>query len=159
MANNNFTEQVITQQLAQRSGQVGIAKTGGDISFRNQLNNKALGGPTASNVLLSTPQQPNDPVLTNKALDAARGYYAGRNVPAEFVEAIASVAAYMASIRGVPVGSLLTNNSVSLDLIYAYNQFKPIGSQVGILTPQLDPVWFKNPLLRGSIAAAITNQA
>ena len=155
---NNFTAQTIIQQLAQRSGQVAVNKTNGTTKFVDQLTGQVLGGPSADSTLLALPQQPNDPKLTAKALDAARGYYAGRNVPTEFVEAIASVAAYVSSTQGIPIGNLLSKNSVSLKLIQAYNQFKPKGSQVGIMVPQLGPSWFNNPTLRGSISAAITDQ-
>ena len=91
--------------------------------FVDQLNGTVLGGPSADSTLLAIPQQPNDPKLTAKALDAARGYYAGRNVPAEFVEAIASVAAYVSSTQGIPIGNLINKNTVSLKLIQAYNEF------------------------------------
>lgn len=159
MVDNNYTSQVITQQLAQRSGQVAVSRNGGNARFINTLNNQSIGGPEAGSVMLASPQQPNDPKLTGKALDAARGYYAGRNVPAEFVEAIASVAAYLSNVSGTPVSSMLTPTSVSLELISAYNKFKPKGSQVGVLSPQLEPSWFNNPVLRGSVSAAITNQS
>ena len=58
----------------------------------------------------------------------------------------------------IPVESLITNKTVTLKLIQAYNEFKPKGSQVGVLLPQLQPSWFQNPTLRGSISAAITDQ-
>lgn len=158
MVDSNFTSQVVTQQLAQRSGQVAVTRNQGNSRFINSINNKTLAGPEAGSVMLANPQRPNDPKLTAQALDAARGYYTGRNVPTEFIEAIASVAAYYSNVSGIPVSAMLTSNSVSLGLISAYNQFKPKGSQVGILSPQLNPAWFNNPVLRGSISAAITDQ-
>ena len=159
MATTNFTSQTITHQLAQRSGQVAITAKNGGMQFVDQLNGRQLQGPSAGSSLLANPQQPNDPRLTAKALDAARGYYAGKAVPAEFVEAIASVAAYVSAVNNIPVESLVNENTVSLQLIQAYNAFKPKGSQVGVLLPQLAPNWVQNPTLRGSIAAAITDQA
>jgi hypothetical protein len=159
MVDNNFTSQLVTQQLSQRSGQVAISTKGGNSKFINSLNNQVISGPEAGSVILANPQKPNDPKLTAKALDSARGYYAGRNVPPEFVEAIASVAAYLSNVSGIPVNSMLSPTSVSLELISAYNRFKPKGSQVGILSPQLNPTWFNNPILRGSITAALKDQA
>lgn len=158
MLGNNFTSQTIKQQLAQRSGQIAIRNNNGGLQFIDQLNNTPVKGPSADSSLLANPQKPNDPKLTAAALDAARGYYAGKNVPKEFVEAIASVAAYVSATNKVPVESLLTATHVSIQLIQAYNAFKPKGSQVGILVPQLEPSWVQNPTLRGSISAAITDQ-
>lgn len=158
MVNTNFTSQTITQQLAQRSGQIAISAKNGGLQFVDQLNGKPLSGPSAGSSLLSNPQKPNDPKLSAAALDAARGYFSGRNIPNEFIETIASVAAYVSAVDNIPVESLITNKTVTLKLIQAYNEFKPKGSQVGILLPQLQPSWFQNPTLRGSISAAITDQ-
>jgi hypothetical protein len=158
MVNTNFTSQTITQQLAQRSGQVAIAAKNGGLQFVDQLTNKPLSGPSADSSLLANPQKPNDPKLSAAALDAARGYFSGKNIPAEFIEAVASVAAYVSAVNNIPVESLINNRSVSLKLIQAYNEFKPKGSQVGVLLPELKPSWFQNPTLRGSVAAAITDQ-
>ena len=154
----NYTSQIITQQLAQRSGQVARSASNGVTKFVNELDGSQLGGPSAGSVILANPQKPNDPKLTASALDAARGCYAGKNVPESFVEAIASVAAYTTATTGVPIGNLLSSSTVSLKLIEAYNFFKPKGSQVGILSSELSPSWVNNPTLRGSIDAAITDQ-
>lgn len=159
MVNTNFTSQTITQQIAQRSGQVALSAKNGGLQFIDSLTGRNLQGPSADSSLLANPQKPNDPKLTAAALDAARGYYAGKSVPKEFVEAIASVAAYVSAVNKIPVESLINANSVSIQLIQAYNAFKPKSSQVGFLRPQLDPSWFQNPTLRGSISAAITDQS
>ncbi len=124
----------------------------------DDLSGKALVGQSASSTLLANPQRPNDPKIKAQALDIARGYYSGRNVPQEFIETIASVAAYISAVRGTPVSSLITPTSVSLELLQAYNAIKPKGSQVGQGTANLAPSWTTNPTLRGSISAAITDQ-
>ena len=158
MANENFTSQTIRQQLAQRSGQISLAQLSGGWQFVDDLTGKSIDSLPVSSSLLANPQRVNDPKIKSQALDAARGYYSRSNVPPEMIEAIATVAAYVSAVRGVSVSTLLTNDSISLDLIQAYNAFKPKGSQVGVLMPSRLPSWVNNPTLRGSISAAITNE-
>lgn len=158
MATTNFTSQTITQQLAQRSGQISVAQNNGGWQFVDDLTGKSIDALPASSSLLANPQRVNDPKIKSRALDAARGYYSRSNVPPEMVEAIASVAAYVSAVRGVSVSTLLTNDSISLELIQAYNSFKPKGSQVGVLQSVRVPSWTNNPTLRGSISAAITDE-
>lgn len=155
MTTTNFTSQTITHQLAQRSGQVSIKQQDGGWQFVDDLTGKTLTGQSVSSSLLANPQRPNDPKIKAQALDLARGYYAGKNVPAEFIEAISTVAAYVSAVRGISVNSLISKTSISLELIQAYNAFKPKGSQVGMLAANLAPKWTNNPTIRGNISASI----
>lgn len=157
MAQTNFVAQTITQQLANRSGQLGISQSDGGWQFVDDLTGKTISSQPVSSSLLANPQRVNDPKIKAQALNLARGYYANRNVPAELIEAIATVAAYVSATRGVSVSSLISNTSISLELVNAYNAFKPKGSQLGMLQSNLLPTWANNPTLRGSIVAAIVN--
>jgi len=158
MASTNFTSKTISQQLAQRSGQISLSQINGGWQFVDDLTGKTIDSLPASSSLLANPQRINDPKIKSQALNAARGYYARTNVPPEMVEAIATVAAYVSAVRGVSVSTLLTNDSISLELIQAYNAFKPKGSQVGVFRANRAPSWINNPTLRGSISAAITDE-
>ena len=130
MANTNFVQQTIQQQLAQRSGQVSIGQQNGGYQFIDELTGRTLSGQPASSSMLANPQRPNDPKIRAHAINLAKGAMGGKNVPAELVEAIASVAAYESAVFGISVGSLFPNNNVGLRLIRAYNAFKPKGSQI-----------------------------
>jgi hypothetical protein len=154
----NYTQQLVTQQLALRSGQIGISANNGGYQYVDQTTGKILNGqPVASN-LLANPQQPNDPKLIAYALDRARGYFSAPGTPPELVEAIASVAAYTSATQGVSVDQLFPQGQPSSLLIGSYNAFKPKGSQVGLLTANQKPSWANNITQRGSIAAALSGQ-
>lgn len=157
MASQNFTQQTIQRQLAQRSGQIAITGNDGGYQFVDQLTGQTLTGPPVDSSLLAVPQSVNDPRITAKALDLARGFFAGKNVPPQLVEAIASVAAYTSVVQGVPVTSLISGEGLSDDLIRAYNRLKPKGTQVGYLSISELPAWTNNPVLRGSVRAALTD--
>jgi hypothetical protein len=158
MVSNNFTTQTMTQQLAQRSGQVAIRQSQGGLQFVDQLTGQQLDGISAASSILANPQTPNDPRITARALDLARGHFTDNTVPIALVEALATVAAYISVTQGIPVDRLINNNTLSLGLIYEYNRFKPKGSQVGVFTNNLTPAWSNNPVLRGSISAALTDE-
>lgn len=157
MPTTNFTQQTLAQQIAQRSGQISIVQNEGGWQYVDNLTGNNL-PVSASNNLLANPQQPNDPKIKGQSLELAKGYFANKSVPPALIEAIASVAAYISATQGIPVNTLINNSSISLKLIQAYNSFKPKGSQVGLLQGNLTPNWTNNPALRGSIAAAITDQ-
>jgi hypothetical protein len=155
----NFTQQTIQQQIAQQSGQIAVTQFGGGFQYTNTLNGKVLNLPPVSSALLNNPIRSNNPKLSAQALSLARGYYAGTNVPASLVESIASVAAYISATQGIPVTSLFNVDGVTLAFIQAWNALAPVGSQIGVASINTSPVWENNPTLRGSIAAAITDQA
>lgn len=153
----NFTKQTVQQQLANRSGQISIRQENGGWQFVDDLTGKPISSLNAASSVLANPQRPNDPKIKAKALDIARGLYGSGQVPAEILETIATVAAYVSATRNVPVTSLFTPTGVSIDLIEAYNALKSKTSQVGVFLPSPLPVWANNPTLRGSVSAAITD--
>lgn len=154
----NFTQGIIKKQLATRSGQIGITANNGTYQFVNTVTGQILPTQQVDANLLANPQRPNDPKLTNRALTIARSYFTDPATPSEFIEAIASVAAYVSVTNGIPVDQLFANQTISMNLISAYNNFKPKSSQVGVFVGDGNPAWVNNPTLRGSIAAAITDQ-
>lgn len=155
---NNFTANTIKQQLATRSGQIGISNQNGSYSFVDTSTGKTVPGRSVDTSLLANPQRPNDPKLVAKALDLVRGQFTDSSIPSEMVEAMASVAAYVSSTTGIPVQNLFTNGKINMQLISSYNAFKPKGSQIGVFVGSGDPAWIHNPTLRGSIASAIVDQ-
>lgn len=155
---DNFTQNIIKKQLATRSGQIGITANNGSYQFVNTITGQIIPNQQVDTTLLANPQRPNDPKLTNKALTIARSYFTDSETPQEFIEAIASVAAYVSATNGIPVEQLFANQKISLNLISAYNNFKPKSSQIGVFVGDGNPAWVNNPTLRGSIAAAITDQ-
>lgn len=154
----NFTANTIKKQLATRSGQVGITNQNGTYSYVDTNTGKTLPGSSVSSSLLANPQRPNDPRLKAKALDIVRGYFTDPKVPSEMVEAFASVAAYVSATTGTPVESMFSNGKINMQLISAYNAFKPKGSQLGVFVGNGNPAWVNNPTLRGSVASAIVDQ-
>lgn len=155
---DNYTANTIKQQLGTRSGQVAITNSNGAYSFVDTLTGKTIPGRSVDSTLLANPQRPNDPRLTAKALDIARGKFDSSKVPPEFIEAMASVAAYVSNTTGTPVQNLFAGNKINMQLIDAYNKFKPKGSQIGVFIGLGNPAWVTNPTLRGSIASAIVDQ-
>jgi len=155
----NFTAQTIQQQIAQQSGQIAITQRGGGFQYVNTLTGKPLNLPPVSSALLNNPITSKNPNLSAQALALAKGYYSNSNVPAALVESIASVAAYISSTQGVPIGNLFNQNGVTMAFLQAYNAFSPLGSQIGLASINKSPAWENNPTLRGSIAAALTDQA
>lgn len=154
----NFTQNIVKKQLATRSGQIAITSNNGSYQFINTVTGQIIPNQQVDTTLLANPQRPNDPKLTNKALTIARSYFTDPDTPKEFIEAIASVAAYVSVTNGVPVEQLFANKKISMDLIAAYNNFKPKSTQIGVFVGDGNPAWINNPTLRGSIAAAITDQ-
>ena len=59
MANTNFVQQTIQQQLAQRSGQVSIGQQNGGYQFIDELTGRTLSGQPASSSMLANPQRPD----------------------------------------------------------------------------------------------------
>jgi hypothetical protein len=157
MSINNYTSQLITKQISQKSGQIAVTQSQGGWQYVDTLTGNNLTASASSN-LLANPQQPNDPKIKGQSIELAKGYFANKNVPDALIDAIATVAAYVSATQGIPVNNLISNTSISLQLIQAYNSFKPKTSQVGIIQGNLAPTWTNNPTLRGSIAAAITDQ-
>lgn len=155
---NNFTANTIKQQIATRSGQVGISNQNGTYTFVDVNTGSAIPGRSLTASLLANPQRPNDPKLKAIALDAARGYFDQKNVPTAMIEAFASVAAYVSSTTGTPIQNLFSNGKINMQLIAAYNSFKPKGSQVGVFVGSGNPNWVNNPVLRGTVASAIVDQ-
>lgn len=155
---DNFTQTIIKKQLATRSGQIGISSNNGTYQFINTVTGQIIPNQQVDSTLLANPQRPNDPKLTNKALTIARSYFTDPTTPKEFIEAIASVAAYVSATNGIPVEQLFSNQKISMNLIAAYNNFKPKSSQIGVFVGDGNPAWVNNTTLRGSIAAAITDQ-
>lgn len=158
---NNYTANTIKQQLATRSGQIAISSENGSYAYINTTTGQQVQGRTLASSLLANPQRPNDPKLTARALEIVRGYYntdGKPTVPTEMIEAIASVAAYVSTTTGTPVQNLFNDGKVNMQLIGAYNAFKPKGSQVGIFIGSGNPTWVNSPTLRGSIASAIVDQ-
>jgi hypothetical protein len=155
---NNNTANIIQTQLATRSGQIAINNNGGSYSYVDTLTGKTIPSSNITNSLLANPQRPNDPKLTAQTVDIARGFFSGTNTPPEMIEAIASVASYVSNTSGIPVQHLFKAGKISLQLIQAYNAFKPKSSQIGIFVGSGNPAWINNPTLRGSIASAIVYQ-
>ena len=150
---NTFAGQTITQQIGQQSGQIAITAVGGSRQYTDTLTGKPLNLPPVSSALLNNPIQSNNPAISAQALSLAQGYY-GPSVPQSLVQSIASVAAYLSSTQGIPVSSLLSSTGVSNAFIKAYNELSPPGSSIGVVAIQ-PPPWPQNPVLRGSVAAAI----
>jgi hypothetical protein len=155
----NFTQQTIQQQIAQQSGQIAITQVGGGFQYTNSLDGRILNLPPYSSAILNNPITSANPRLSAQALALAQGYYANTNVPPALVQSIASVAAYINATQGIPIGMLFDENGVTLAFLQAYNALAPVGSQIGVTMINTAPVWENNPTLRGSIAAAITDQA
>jgi hypothetical protein len=155
---NNFTANTIQQQLATRSGQIGISNQNGTYSFVDINTGKTIAGRSLTASLLANPQRINDPKLKSQALDSAKGYFDQKNVPQEMIEGFASVAAYVSATTGTPVQNLFSNGKINMQLIAAYNSFKPKGSQVGVFVGSGSPSWVNNPVLRGTVASAIVDQ-
>ena len=69
------------------------------------------------------------------------------------------MAAYINATQGIPINSLIDKNGVTSNFIAAYNVLAPAGAQLGVSEINPVPVWANNQILRGSIAAAITDQS
>jgi hypothetical protein len=155
----NFTAQTIQQQIAKQSGQIAITSRGAAYQYTNTATGAVLNLPSVTSSLLNNPIKSNNPRLSATALSAVQGFFANSNVPVELIAAIASVAAYINATQGIPINSLINANGVTQSFIAAYNLLAPAGAQLGVVSINSAPVWANNQVLRGSIAAALTDQS
>ena len=81
MVSNNFTSKTITQQIANRTGQIYIGSQNGSTQFVDQLTGKVFRSQPVDSYLLANPRRTGDPKITSAALNMARGLYQGMNVP------------------------------------------------------------------------------
>mgnify|MGYP003334274658 CR=1 FL=1 len=149
-----YTQQNISRQIATGSGSISLSSAKGNTNFINS-SNKPVPGQSAANVLLAVPPLSTDVAIKAKDVNTALSIYEKPGVPRALSEIISTTAAYVTATQGVPITSLVNPTGVTLKLLGTYNSFAPKTSQIGIKQESAQVLnWYRNPTLRGSIAAA-----
>lgn len=152
---DNYIQNQLKTQLATRSGTLVVRTNDGGYHLVDENTGQSVTTTQFSSTLLSAPPQSTDPQLNASDIDIARGYLSGQNLPYQLIESFASVAAYTSSATGIPIRDLFPDNQIGLQLIQAYNTFKPKSSQIGIFGNATTPNWANNITLRGSVFEAL----
>lgn len=147
----------IKKQIALNSGQLSIANTGGAYQYVNATTGQPLNGTNdAGNFALSQTPAIYQTSMRAEVYNYAKGLFGGKEVPDELIEVLATMATYYSAQTGQPVNKLF-NKGILLDQFMAtINTLRNNTSQLGYAGLNLSPNWSNNPVLRASVARAIS---
>ncbi len=156
-SNSDIIQLNIKKQIALNSGQLSIANTGGAYQYVDAVTGQPLNGTNdAGNFALSQTPAIYQTSMRAEVYNYAKGLFGGREVPDELVEVLATMATYYSAQTGQPVTKLF-NKGVLLDQFMAtINSLRNNTSQLGYAGLNLSPNWSNNPVLRASVARAIS---
>lgn len=157
-SNIDIIQANIRKQIALNSAtQIAIANTGGSYQYVNAATGEPLPGSNdAGNFALSKTPAVYQTSMRAEVYNYAKGLFGGREVPDELVEVLATMATYYSAQTGQPVAKLF-NKGVLLDQFMAtINSLRNRTSQLGYAGLNLSPNWSNNPVLRASVARAIS---
>lgn len=156
-SNSDIIQLNIKKQIALNSGQLAIANSNGTYQYVNATNGQPLTGSNdAGSFVLSQTPAIYQTSMRAEVYNYAKGLFGGKEVPDELVEVLATMATYYSAQTGQPVTKLF-NNGVLLDQFMAtINTLRNNTSQLGYAGLNLSPNWSNNPVLRASVARAIS---
>ncbi len=157
-SNIDIIQENIRKQIALNSGQqIAIASNGGAYQYVNAITGEPLPASNdAGNFALSQAPAVYQTSMRAEVYNYARGLFGGSDVPDELVEVLATMATYYSAQTGQPVNKLF-NKGVLLDQFMAtINSLRNRTSQLGYAGLNLTPNWSNNPVLRASVARAIS---
>jgi hypothetical protein len=156
-SNSDIIQLNIKKQIALNSGQLSIANTGGTYQYVDAVTGQPFNGTNdAGNFALSQTPAIYQTSMRAEVYNYAKGLFGGKEVPDELVEVLATMATYYSAQTGQPVTKLF-NKGVLLDQFMAtINSLRNNTSQLGYAGLNLSPNWSNNPVLRASVARAIS---
>lgn len=157
-SNIDIIQANIRKQIALNSAsQIAISNTGGAYQYVNAATGEPLPGSNdAGNFALSKTPAIYQTSMRAEVYNYAKGLFGGKEVPDELVEVLATMATYYSAQTGQPVTKLF-NKGVLLDQFMAtINSLRNRTSQLGYAGLNLAPNWSNNPVLRASVARAIS---
>lgn len=157
-SNTDIIQANIKKQIAlNSSGQLAISNTGGAFQYIDTSTGLPLPASNdAGNFALSQTPAIYQTSMRAEVYNYAKGLFGGREVPDELVEVLATMATYYSAQTGQPVAKLF-NKGVLLDQFMAtINSLRNRTSQLGYAGLNLSPNWSNNPVLRASVARAIS---
>jgi hypothetical protein len=157
-SNTDIIQANIKKQIAlNSSGQLAISNTGGAYQYIDTSTGLPLPASNdAGNFALSQTPAIYQTSMRAEVYNYAKGLFGGREVPDELVEVLATMATYYSAQTGQPVAKLF-NKGVLLDQFMAtINSLRNRTSQLGYAGLNLSPNWSNNPVLRASVARAIS---
>lgn len=157
-SNIDIIQTNIKKQIALNSGsQIAIANTNGSFQYVNATTGEPLPGSNdAGNFALSQTPAVYQTSMRAEVYNYAKGLFGGKDVPDELVEVLATMATYYSAQTGQPVTKLF-NKGILLDQFMAtINNLRNRTSQLGYAGLNLSPNWSNNPVLRASVARAIS---
>lgn len=157
-SNIDIIQSNIRKQIALNSAsQIAISNTGGAYQYVNAATGEPLPGSNdAGNYALSKTPAVYQTSMRAEVYNYAKGLFGGKEVPDELVEVLATMATYYSAQTGQPVTKLF-NKGVLLDqFMSTINSLRNRTSQLGYAGLNLSPNWSNNPVLRASVARAIS---
>lgn len=157
-SNIDIIQSNIKKQIALNSGsQIAISNTNGAYQYVNAATGVPLPGYNdAGNFALSQTPAVYQTSMRAEVYNYAKGLFGGKDVPDELVEVLATMATYYSAQTGQPVTKLF-NKGILLDQFMAtINSLRNRTSQLGYAGLNLAPNWSNNPVLRASVARAIS---
>jgi len=153
----DIIKQNIQKQVALNSGQLSIVSAQGSFQYVNNSNGQPLPSSNdAGNFQLSNAPAVYQTSMQAQVYDYAKGLFGGRDVPNELVEVLATMATYYSVQTGQPVSSLFNKGVLLNDFMATVNTLRNNTSQIGYAGLNLTPNWSNNPVLRASVAKAIS---
>lgn len=149
---DNYVFNQIKTQIANKSGQLRVQYLNGGYVLVDETTGQIVkNAPQWSSSVLGIPPNSTDPHISAAAIDEAKRYLSNHSMPAQMQEALAVVAGYTSAAYGISISDLFPNNRLGVELLQAYNIFKPKSSQIGIFEINQKPNWANNLTLRGSV--------
>jgi hypothetical protein len=157
MATNNSVQQNIQTQLSLNNGSTILADVDGTYQFVDASTGQPISqsNDTESRSLNATPAIYQTSVRTD-IYNYAKGLFGAQGGPPELVEVLATLATYYCVQSGQPVTKLLSNGVLLDQFMGTINNLKNKTSQYGYAGLNVAPNWSNNPMIRGSIARAVT---
>lgn len=155
-SNTDIIQRNIQKQIALNSNSLDISSSGGAYQFVDASTGRPLSGTNdAGNYALSQAPAIYQNSMRAEVYNYAKSLFGGKEVPAELVEVLATMATYYSVQSGQPVQKLF-NKGVLLDqFMTTINELRNRTSQIGYAGLNLNPNWANNPVMRASIARAI----
>lgn len=146
----------IQKQIALNSGSLDIASQGGAYQFVDATTGQPLSGTNdAGNYALNQAPAIYQNSLRAEVYNYAKGLFGGKEVPAELIEVLATMATYYSVQSGQPIEKLFSKGVLLDQFMTTINELRNRTSQIGYAGLNLTPNWSNNIVLRASIARAI----
>lgn len=155
-SNTDIIQRNIQKQIAINSGGFDITSVGGSYQFVDSKTGQPLPASNdAGNYALSQAPAIYQNSMRAEVYNYAKTLFGGKEVPAELVEVLATMATYYSVQSGQPVQKLFSKGVLLDQFMTTINELRNRTSQIGYAGLNLNPNWVSNPVMRASIARAI----